>query len=93
MLNRKKSKNFETIKTFNTDLIFSRVVYMVSTDQQKFKISCFLQFAPVPASLSIRYWKYKINIKRIYTSKTFALKNQLKVEVSSRNLKDDVEVI
>ena len=92
MLNRKKSKNFEPIKTFNTDLIFSYVVYMASTDHHEFSAFYNYEFAPVPVSLFKRYWTCKININKIYTSKKSVLKNKLKVEVLSRKLKDDVQV-
>ena len=36
---RNRTKNHETIKTFNTDLIFSRVVYFLSMDQLDFFLS------------------------------------------------------
>ena len=92
MLNRKKSKNFEPIKTFNTDLIFSCVVYMVSTDHHEFSAFYNYEFAPVSVSLFNRYWTCRININKIYTSKKSVLKNKFKVEVSSQKLKDDVQV-
>ena len=36
---RKRTKNRETIRTFNTDLIFPRVVYFLSMDQFDFFLS------------------------------------------------------
>ena len=65
---------------------------MVSTDHHEFSAFYNYEFAAVPVPLFKRYWTCKININKIYTSKKSVLKNKLKVEVSSRKLKNDVQV-
>ena len=47
----KKTKSLETIKTLNTDLMFSCAVYMVSMDQLGFSTLFNYEFAPVSTSL------------------------------------------
>ena len=87
MSEKKRTKNLETIKTFNTDLIFSRVVYLLSMDRLDFSSLFNYELAPVPNSL------FKDTGDARYTSTISVLNNKLKVEVSSRTLEHDVVVI
>ena len=74
MSKRKRTKNLES-KTFNTDLIFSRVVYLLSMDQLDFYSFFNYELAPVPTSL------FQDTGDASYTSTKSVLQNKLKVEV------------
>ena len=71
---RKRTKNLKT-KTFNTYLIFSRVVYLLSKDQLDFYSFFNYELAPVPTSL------FQDTRDASYTSTKSVLQNKLKVEV------------
>ena len=71
MSERKRTKNIQTIKTFNTDLTFSRVVYLLSMDQLDFSSLFNYKLAPAPTSL------FKDTGDARHTSTKSVLKNKL----------------
>ena len=51
MSERKKTKDFENIKIFNADLIFSCAVYLLNINQLDFTSLLNYELAPIPTSL------------------------------------------
>ena len=87
MIEGKKRKMDEIIEIYNTDLIFSRVTYLLSMNQLDFKILFNYELAPTPTSM------FKDTGEARYTKSKADMKNTLKVEVSSRTVKPDAIII
>ena len=88
MANRKKSKkNGETNEIYNTELIFSRIMYLLSSRQIKLESIFHYELAPVPTSI------FQDSGEPRFTKSKSVLKNKLKIEVSPRNLNPDAVII
>ena len=87
MAESKKTKQISVVAPLNTELIFSRVLYLMGDNQLDFTTLFNYELSPVLASMfhgsgKARYPKYKV-----------VLKNRLKVEVSVRGVEVDVVVV
>ena len=69
----------EVEEVYNTEMIFSRALYLNSTDKIKIKDLFSYELAPIPTAL------FKDTSKEIYPTSKADLKNALKVEVSVKN--------
>ena len=84
MAEGKKVKNRdEIIDLYNTELIFSRVMYLLSVDQIELENIFNYELAPVPTSM------FKDNGEPRFTTTKSVLKNK----ISSRNIKPDAVVV
>lgn len=82
---QKDSKKGQMI--FNTEVIFSRVLYLLGVNRLDFSTLFNFELAPVPTSL------FKDTGEGRYSQTKSVLKNKLKVEVSARNVNPDTIVI
>ena len=87
MAESKKTKQILVVAPFNTELIFSRVLYLMGNNQLDFTTLFNYELSPVPTSMfhdsgEARYPKSKV-----------VLKNRLKVEVSVRRVEVDAVVV
>ena len=87
MTEGKKTKKAVDKPSFNTDLIFSRVLYLLGVHQLDLSTRFDYELAPVPTSF------FKDTGEARYTSSKAVLKNKLKVEISSRGLKPDAVIV
>ena len=83
----KKNKKGAIKESFNTELIFSRVLCLLEMDQLDFSNLCKYERAPVPTSL------FKDTGDPRFTSSKAVLKNKIKVEVSSRGIENDAILV
>ena len=79
-MKKKKSEKKEIVELHNSELIFSRVLYLLSLGQIKIDNLFDYELSPVPTSL------FKDDGEARYTSSKSVLKTDLKVEVPSRNV-------
>ena len=87
MADSKKPKQRSVVAPFNTELIFSRVLYIMGNNQLDFTTLFNYELSPVPTSMfhdsgDARYPKSKV-----------VLKNKLKVEVPVRRVEADAVVV
>ena len=87
MAESKKTKQISVVAPFNTELIFSRVLYLMGNNQLDFTTLFNYELCPVPTSTfhdpgEARYPKSKV-----------VLKSRLKVEVSVRGVEVDAAVV
>ena len=87
MTEGKKKKKAVYQPTFNTELIFSRVIYLLGVHQLDFSTLFDYELAPVPTSL------FEDTDDVYLASPKAVLKNKLKVEISSRGLKPDAVIV
>ena len=88
MAERNKVKNkSDIVEFYNTEFIFSRVMYLLGVDQIKLESVFNYELAPVPTSM------FKDTGDPRFTTTKSVLKNKLKVEVSSPNINPDTVVI
>ena len=87
MAEGKKTKKNAVNESFNTELIFSRVLYLLGMDHLDFTTLFNYELAPVPTSL------FKDTGEPRFTSSKATLKNKIKVEVSSRGIVNDVVLV
>ena len=83
----KKKKKKDKENSYNTDLIFSRVLLLLGTNQIDFEDLFDFELAAVPASL------FEESRVARYPKNKSVLLNKLKVEESSRCIKPDATVI
>ena len=83
----KPKKKDETNEVYNTELIFSRVMYLLNARQIELESIFHYELAPVPTSM------FEDNGEPRFIKSKSVLKNKLKVEVSQRNLNPDAVVI
>ena len=79
--NRTKKKD-EIVEMYNTELIFSWVIYLLSANQIDLDVFNY-ELAPFPTSI------FEDSGEPRFTKSKSVLKNKLKVQVSSRNIKPD----
>ena len=84
---KKPKKKDETNEVYNTELIFSRVMYLLNARQIELESIFHYKLAPVPTSM------FEDNGEPRFIKSKSVLKNKLKVEVSQRNLNPDAVVI
>ena len=84
---KKAKKTGETNEIYNTELIFSRVMYLLNARQIDLESIFHYELAPVPTSM------FQDNGEPRFIKAKSVLKNKLKVEISPRNLKPDVVII
>ena len=77
----------EIVELYNTELIFSRVLYLLNVDQIELESIFNYELAPLPTSM------FKDTGEPRFTTTKSVLKNKLKVEVSSRNIKSEAVVV
>ena len=87
MTEGKKKKKAVDQPSFNTELIFSPVLYLLGVNQLDFSTLFDYELAPVPTSL------FKDTGEARYISSMAVLKNKLKVEISSRGLKPEAGIV
>ncbi|MEM7297990.1 MAG: hypothetical protein AAF391_06960, partial [Bacteroidota bacterium] len=87
MAHVQKKKKVHTKDAFNTELIFSRVLYLLGTGQLEFNNLFDYELSPVPTSLF-----QDTGEPRFPTAKA-DLKNKMKIEVSSRGISNDAVLI
>ena len=75
------------VKDYNTELIMSRVLYLLGNNQLDFSTLFNYELAPVPTSL------FKDSGDARYPKTKSVLKNKLKVEVSLRGIAPDVVIV
>ena len=73
----------KTVEVYNTEIIFSRVMYLLSAGHIQMGDLFKCELAPVPAAL------FKDTGEGRYPTSKAALKNALKVEVSTRTIVPD----
>ena len=83
----KKSNKKKDVEVYNTEIIFSRVMYLLSAGQIDIGDLFSYELSPVPTSLF-----HDTGEGRYPTSKS-VLKNEMKVEVSTRNIYPNAIVI
>ena len=83
----KKSKSNAATPEYNTELIFSSVMYLMSIGQIELGDIFNYELSPIPTSL------YKDTGEARYPKSKSELKNKLKVEVSSRNMNPNAILI
>ena len=76
----KEAKKRKVVELYNTKIIFSRVLYLNSTDKIKINDLFSYEVAPIPTSL------FKDAGDGRYSTSKVDLKNALKVAVSERNI-------
>ena len=76
----KEAKKRKVVEVYNTKIIFSRVLYLNSTDKIKINDLFSYEVAPIPTSL------FKDAGDGRYSTSKVDLKNALKVAVSERNI-------
>ena len=76
----KEAKKRKVVEVYNTKIIFSRVLYLNSTDKIKINDLFSYEVAPIPTSL------FKDAGEGRYSTSKVDLKNALKVAVSERNI-------
>ena len=76
----KEAKKRKVVEVYNTKIIFSRVLYLNSTDKIKINDLFSYEVAPIPISL------FKDAGEGRYSTSKVDLKNALKVAVSVRNI-------
>ena len=76
----KEAKKRKVVEVYNTKIIFSRVLYLNSTDKIKINDLFSYEVAPIPSSL------FKDAGEGRYSTSKVDLKNALKVAVSVRNI-------
>ena len=79
--NRTKKKD-EIVEMYNTELIFSWVIYLLSANQIDLDVFNY-ELAPFPTSI------FEDSGEPRFTKSKSVLKNKLKVQVSSQNIKPD----
>ena len=85
---KKTSKNKEnTVKQYNTDLIMSRVLYLLGNNQLDLEDVFKYELAPVPMSM------FENTGEARYAPSKSDLMNKLKIEVSTRGIKPETVVI
>ena len=84
---RKEKDKKKVVEVYNTEIIFSRVMYLLSAGQIDIGDLFSYELSPVPTSLF-----HDTGEGRYPTSKS-VLKNELKVEESTRNINPDAVVI
>ena len=77
----------KTVEVYNTEIIFSRVMYLLSAGHIQMGDLFKYELAPVPAAL------FKDTGEGRYPTSKAALKNALKVEVSTRTIVPDAIII
>ena len=83
----KSGTNNKTVEVYNTEILFSRVMFLLSDGHIQMEDLFKYEFAPVPIAL------FKDTGEGRYpTSKAF-LKNALKVEMSTRTIVHDAVII
>ena len=75
-----KEKQNEIVEIYNSEMLFSRVTYALSINQIDMKNLFDYELAHVPTSL------FKDNTEARYPTNKADLKNDLKVDISSRNI-------
>ena len=83
----KKRKRGTSNETYNTDVIFSRVIYLMSIGQLEFEHLFSYELAPFPTALCHQSGDPR------YTQSKSDLKNLLQSKISSRNLNFDSIII
>ena len=86
MAESKKTKSRLVVASFNTELIFSRVLYLLGNNQLDFTTLFNYELSPVPTSMVHDSGKTR------YPESKAVLKSKLKVEVSVRGVEVDVVV-
>ena len=84
---KRSKKKTNDVKPYNTDLIMSRVLYLVSCNQLDFATLFYYELAPVVTSL------FKNSSEARYPTAKSVLKNKLKVKVSSRGIEPDAVAV
>ena len=80
-------KKTNAVKPYNADLIMSRVLYLLGSNQLDFTTLFNCELAPVPTSL------FEDSGEARYPTTKSVLMNKLKVEVSSRGIVPDAVVV
>ena len=86
MAESKKTKSRLVVASFNTELIFSRVLYLLGNNQLDFTTPFNYELSPVPTSM------FHDSGETRYPESKAVLKSKLKVEVSVRGVEVDVVV-
>ena len=86
MAESKKTKSRLVVASFNTELIFSRVLYLLGNNQLDFTTLFNYELSPVPTSMVHDSGKTR------YPASKAVLKSKLKVEVLVRGVEVDVVV-
>ena len=86
MAESKKTKSRLVVASFNTELIFSRVLYLLGNNQLDFTTLFNYELSPVPTSMVHDSGKTR------YPESKAVLKSKLKVEVLVRGVEVDVVV-
>ena len=86
MAESKKTKSRLVVASFNTELIFSRVLYLLGNNQLDFTTPFNYELSPVPTSMVHDSGETR------YPESKAVLKSKLKVEVSVRGVEVDVVV-
>ena len=84
---KRTKKKVKTVKMYNIELIFSRVMYLLSANQIDSEDAFNYEFSLFPASI------FEDIVEPRFTISKSVSKNKLKVEVSSLNVKPDTVVI
>ena len=87
MAESKKTKSRLVVASFNTELIFSRVLYLLGNNQLDFTTLFNYELSPVPTSMVHDSGKTR------YPESKAVLKSKLKVEVLVRGVEVDVVVV
>ena len=87
MAESKKTKQISVVAPLNTELIFSRVLYLMGSNQLDFTTFFNYELSPVPTSMF-----HDSGVDRYPKSKV-VLKNRLKVEVSVQGVEVDAVVV
>ena len=86
-MNVKKSKSKTNIQEYNTELLFSRVMYLMSIGEIELCDIFNYELSPIPTSL------FRDTGEGRYPKQKAELKKKLKVTVSSRNVHSDAILI
>ena len=84
---KKQNKRRSVVAPFNTELIFSRVLYLLGNNQLDFTTLFNYELPPVPASM------FHDSGEARYPKSKEVLKNKLKVEVSVRGVEVDAVAV
>ena len=87
MAERKKNKKVAVKNSFNSELTFSRVLYLLGTEQLDFSELFNYELAPVLTLL------FQDTGESRLTSSKAILQNKMKVELSSRGISPDTVLV
>ena len=87
MAYKPKRKESNEHETYNTEMLYSRVMCLLSVNQISLDDLFKYELSPIPLSM------FKVTGEGRFPSNKSSLKNKLKVEVSKRNIKTDAVIL